>query len=132
MWYDIKPFELILQRYDWKATNIHFSADGTAVSGHGSAVGTLPVTSYKVEVIGQLVFVGLRPKTGNKGYFMYIYNGKVYTGIGTGAKSYTSLSPYTNTIEVVYDKPNAEITFVVNDSSRGVAFNNVPEQDLFP
>ncbi len=105
--------------------------------------------SFKLRVVSLsggfegLAWVGLAPKEGfkvqggnahNCGYFLHLTTGRICSQRHVSeSKSYSGPVKENSTIEIRFDALKKEISFLVDGTSFGVAFKDVPTSpDLYP
>jgi hypothetical protein len=107
-------------------------------------LGNSPCEKYSIRIINRgangYLMVGLAPKTGFRpnghnynscGFYLHVH-GTLYGQDGTSGKAYRGSAIMNgSTIQVIYDKPNQQIRFKVDNQDYGVGFSNVTG-DLYP
>jgi hypothetical protein len=134
--------------------NFHLSEEKTVATkstgGDGwnaSVLGAVSVDKYIVLVVNRgenghvMIGFATRPnflKDGqnyNKcGWYLYVFDGKLYSGDGLSNKAYTSTAiPNGSRVTAIHNKTTRQISFCLNDTPLGVAYENVtPNGDLYP
>jgi len=121
----------------------------TKVSGgdswNAAVIGTIPNQSFKVKILNRgyrgFILVGMAPQQGfhpeecnfnKRGWYLYCADGSLYSQGGISNRSFASAIMNTSVIEVMFSRERREISFVIDGVNKGVAFTNLPPQDLFP
>jgi SPRY domain len=66
------------------------------------------------------------------GWYLFLYNGRLYSQNGDYRKAYSSKCEVGDTITCIYNSSSSEISFEKNGASLGVAFTNVNGEDIAP
>ena len=119
-------------------------ATKTRGSGWNAAVlGILPNQNFKVKVlnransgsvmVGMAIFIDPNGQNYNqRGWYLYVNNGTLYSQQGDNNRQYATAVNNGSVIEVVFDVTQRNMSFVIDGVNKGIAFNNLPVQDLFP
>jgi hypothetical protein len=100
-----------------------------------------PCSRYSVQIVkGQRIFIGFAPRLGFRGkgsnfktcgWFLHVSQGSLYAQDGTRAKAYGTAIPVGSVVTAIHDASQHQIEFHVDGKSLGIAFNNVPYDELF-
>jgi hypothetical protein len=107
-----------------------------------------PCSKYSVQVVkGQYIMIGFAPRLGfknndynfiNCGWFLDVSEGTLWAQDGTGSKSYVSTrvnnsKPISDgsVVTAIHDYTRNQIEFQVDGISFGIAFTNVPRDEVF-
>ena len=83
--------------------------------------------------------IGFAPRNGFKknkdnfdscGWFIYVPSGTLYAQDGTRHKAYGAAIPVGSIVTAIHDMSQDTIEFQVNGKSLGIAFNNIPHENL--
>jgi len=112
---------------------------------NSAALGNIPnLSSFKFKVVRHdtnTAMLGISPKQGFKtddanhsscGFFLYLLDGTLYSTKGDFGKPYTNPPGLNSTIEIIYEKKQKTISFVIDDVAKGVAFSDVVLEEWFP
>jgi hypothetical protein len=109
---------------------------------NAAVLGTIPNQSYKVKILNRgqkgFIMIGMAPTVlpdslnfNQRGWYLYCYNGGLWSKNDNGCL-YASAVNNGSVIEVVFDESTRTLSFVVDGIHKGVAFSNLPIQDIYP
>jgi hypothetical protein len=109
--------------------------------GFNGVQSSKPCSRYSVQVVqGTSIYLGFAPRLGfqkNKvnfdscGWFLFVFDGKLWSQDGTYNKAYSTAIPEGRIVTAIHDKSYNTIEFHVDGNSLGIAFTNVPDIELF-
>jgi hypothetical protein len=110
-------------------------------SSWNAVLGTIPNQSYKLKILNRgpygFIMIGMAtvltesPNYNLCGWHFNCYNGTLWSKNVNG-RSYASAVNNGSVIEVVFDESTRTLSFVVDGIHKGVAFSNLPIQDIYP
>ncbi len=100
-----------------------------------------PCSNYSVQVInGRIIYIGFAPRQAFKkntfnhttcGWFVFVADGTLYAQGGIRDKAYGTAIPIGSMVTAIHDKSQHTIEFQVDGKSLGIAFSNIPHDELY-
>ncbi len=107
----------------------------------GGVQSALPCSRYSVQLVkGQNFMIGFAPRHGFQknrvnyatcGWFLSVDDGRLWSQDGTWNKAYGSAIPEGSTVTAIHDTHRRTIEFQVDGNSLGIAFTNIPHENLY-
>ncbi len=98
-------------------------------------------STYSVQVVkGQYIMIGFAPRLGFQknninfgkcGWFLYVASGTIWAQDDIRAVDYGTPIPAGSVVTAIHDSNRHQIEFEVDGESLGIAFTNVPHDELF-
>ena len=112
---------------------------------HG-VMGTVPNQSFKVKIKGYTCgYLGMAPQQPwelsngvemphNHGWYLYLELGHLYgcSGWVKQIAEYSDSVRDGSVVEVLFNKERREISYAINGVNKGLAYINLPAEDLYP
>jgi hypothetical protein len=100
-----------------------------------------PCSAYSVQIIhGRFILIGFAPRSGfqknnynyRNGWFFNVYDGTLWAQNSIRGRAYgNGVVPEGSVVTAIHDSLQGQIEFLVNGISLGIAFTNVPHDELF-
>jgi hypothetical protein len=110
------------------------------ISG-GGVQSAQPCSKYSVQIVkGDRLMIGFAPRYGFQrnllnfvtcGWFLSVNDGTLWSQDGTWQEPYGTAIPEGSIVTVIHHMQQHTIEFLVNGKSLGIAFNNIPHENLY-
>lgn len=113
----------------------------SVIYGYQGVQSAQPISRYSVQVVkGRYIMIGFAPRIAFQknrknfdtcGYFVWVNNGRLYAQGDIMGQGYGTAIPEESIVTAIHDSNERNIKFQVNGKNLGIAFDNVPYDELY-